>query len=306
MHPNVVWIGNQKGGVGKTTLSAQLGGLSASAGWRVLLIDADPQGNLARHLGVIAQSDGGRNLFDAVADGVPLLPLRDVRPGLDLVPSGDRWSLAIPRLLDLAGQGRGLEAAVAPLAGEYDLIIVDTPPTAGPVHDAVGLLSHYMVVVTAFDDSSLDGLRGTFRAALDLRKRPLGNPWLEVLGVVVFGVPTQATTWRKRVQDELRDMLGDAIPVFVTMIRDMPTTAAALQRQGLLVTEGETVADDQTKRLFQRLRGELGSSVVPDRDDAQPRLTPKSIGGLTDDYLSLTKQLQELFAARQALYVESS
>jgi len=304
VHPNVVLVGNQKGGVGKTTLTAQLGGLCASAGWRVLLVDVDPQGNLARHLGVIGLSDGGRNLFDAVCDGVPLQPLRDVRPGLDLVPAGERWALAMPKLLELAGKGFGLEHAVGRVAGQYDLVLVDSPPTAGSVHDAAGLLAHFMLVVTAFDDSSLDGLRGTFRAALDLRARPLGNPWLEVLGVVVFGVPTQATAWRKRVQDELRSTLGDAIPVFATMIRGIPTTAAALQRQGLLVTEGETVADDQVKRLFQRLRREVGVGDSNLNDEV--RLSTKSVGGLTDDYLTLTREFQDRFSARLAAFAAES
>ena len=296
MQPNVVWIGNQKGGVGKTTLTAQLGGLLAAAGWRVLLIDLDPQNNLARHLGVIERSDDGRNLFAAVTDDVPLRPLRDVRPGLDLVPAGEHWAYAIGRLVELPARGRGLEAAVAPLVGDYDLILLDTPPTAGPVHEAAGMLAHCMMVVTAMDDSSLDGLSGTFQAAINLRSRPNGNPDLRVLGVVIFGVPTQATAWRKRVDSELRAMLGDAVPVFDTAIRGIPTTAASLQRQGLLVTEGESVAEDQVKVLFQRLRHELGG---PDEGD-EVRLSVKSVGGLADDYMALAREFQQRFIDAQA------
>src|SRR5829696_7927771 len=116
VQPNVVWIGNQKGGVGKTTLTAQLGGLLSAAGWRVLLVDLDPQGNLARHPGVISKSDEGRNLFAAVTDRVPLEPLPDVRPGLDLVPAGEHWSYALGRLSDLTASGRGLEPAVGAIA----------------------------------------------------------------------------------------------------------------------------------------------------------------------------------------------
>ena len=296
MQPNVVWIGNQKGGVGKTTLTAQLGGLLAAAGWKVLLVDLDPQGNLARHLGVIGQSDQGRNLFAAVTDDVRLTPFRDVRPNLDLVPAGEHWSYALARLSDLTAAGRGLEAAISPIAGDYDLVLLDTPPTAGPVHEAAGLLAHYMIVVTAMDASSIDGLSGTFQSAVNLRAR---NPWLEVLGIIVFGVPTQATAWRRRVHNELRELLGEDIAVFSTSIRGIPTTAASLQQRGLLVTEAEQVADDQVKRLFERLRQDLGAT-----DGEELRLSPKSVGGLTDDYTSLAKEFQERFATRLAAYSE--
>ena len=297
MQPNVVWIGNQKGGVGKTTLTAQLGGLLAVAGWRVLLVDLDPQGNLARHVGVIAKSDEGRNLFAAVTDQVPLEPLRDVRPGLDLVPAGEHWSYALGRLSDLTASGRGLEPAFAAIVGDYDIVLLDTPPTAGPVHEAAGLLAHYMVVVTAMDPSSIDGLAGTFQAAVNLRTR---NPWLEVLGVVVFGVPTQATAWRRRVHSELQGLLGEDVTVFETSIRGIPTTAASLQQRGLLVTEGEQVAEDQVKQLFQRLRKELGFATPDD----EVRLSTKSVGGLTDDYMNLAQEIQARFTARLAAYTE--
>ena len=75
-------VSNGKGGVLKTSLTANVAGLAATSGWRVLAVDLDPQGNLATDLGVLAESDGGAGLLDAVTgtgwrlvlDGATSLP----------------------------------------------------------------------------------------------------------------------------------------------------------------------------------------------------------------------------------------
>ena len=82
----VVAIANGKGGVGKTSLTAGLAGLIAGAGYRVLTVDADPQGNLRRDLGY--DSTDGQSLASAIQSGTQLEPLRDVRPNLDCIPGG--------------------------------------------------------------------------------------------------------------------------------------------------------------------------------------------------------------------------
>jgi len=86
----IVAIANGKGGVGKTSLTAGLAGLVAAAGYRVLTLDADPQGNLRRDLGY--SSSDGQNLAMAIQNGVPLAPLRDVRPNLDCIPGGQPFT----------------------------------------------------------------------------------------------------------------------------------------------------------------------------------------------------------------------
>ena len=96
MIPSCVMVSNGKGGVLKTSLAANLSGLAAASGWSVLAVDLDPQGNLATDLGCLERSDGGEALLRAVAENAPLIPLRDVRPGLDVVAGG-------PRTAELAG-----------------------------------------------------------------------------------------------------------------------------------------------------------------------------------------------------------
>ena len=92
--PNTIAFANGKGGVGKTSLSANCGGLAAAGGWRVLILDLDPQGNLARDLGYDVAD--GQDLLNALITGTEPPLLKDVRPGLDVVPGG-------PTLADIQG-----------------------------------------------------------------------------------------------------------------------------------------------------------------------------------------------------------
>ena len=79
MHSNTILVMNGKGGVAKTSVVANLAGLAAASGWRTLAIDTDPQGNLARDLGCIDDTDDGHNLANAILAREPLQPMRNVR-----------------------------------------------------------------------------------------------------------------------------------------------------------------------------------------------------------------------------------
>ena len=127
----VISLANGKGGVGKTTTAANIGGYVALAGSRVLLIDLDPQGDLARDLGYDRQT--GREFFQALIAGTPPMILRDVRENLDVIPGGqdleDIQGLMVSRSSrsDAGDFGDMLYAVLAPLADDYDLILIDTP-----------------------------------------------------------------------------------------------------------------------------------------------------------------------------------
>ena len=128
----VVSLANGKGGVGKTTTAANVGGYVALAGSRVLMVDLDPQGDLARDLGYERQ--GGRELFQALIAGTAPMILRNVRENLDVIPGGqdleDIQGIMLSRSSrsDAGDFGDMLYAVLAPLADDYDLILIDTPP----------------------------------------------------------------------------------------------------------------------------------------------------------------------------------
>ena len=184
---NTILITNGKGGVAKTSLVANLAGLAAMSGWRTLAIDTDPQGNIARDFGVINDTDDGGNLAAAILGTSPLQPMLGVRPGLDLVPGGPSLDAVPPQIQAIMSRGHylsalgRLEAAVAPIADQYDLIVIDSPPGDRALPTLAARAARLVVVPTAPDDCSFDGLTAVFERLTHLRQEG-GNPDLEILG----------------------------------------------------------------------------------------------------------------------------
>ncbi|MGH3693361.1 MAG: ParA family protein [Pseudonocardiaceae bacterium] len=129
----VVAVCNQKGGVGKTTSTINLGAALAEYGRRVLLVDFDPQGALSVGLGVPAQHLD-RTVYNLImGQGVPVNEV--VQPtsvsGMDLLPSNIDLSAAEVQLVTEVGREQALGRALRPLLARYDFILVDCQPSLG-------------------------------------------------------------------------------------------------------------------------------------------------------------------------------
>jgi cellulose biosynthesis protein BcsQ len=81
---------NGKGGVGKSSIAANLAGLVALGGWKVLVVDLDKQGNLARDFGCMDRSDDGEAVLRAAVSGTSVAPVKGVRPNIDFIPGGSK------------------------------------------------------------------------------------------------------------------------------------------------------------------------------------------------------------------------
>ena len=121
----VIAIVNDKGGVGKTSIAANLGGQFAGAGYRCLLIDLNRQANLADDLGYRGSNidDQGAGLLGSVLAGSPLTPALNIRPRLDVVCGGARLEDLTPVMVSrLQHRGRMafrvLGDVLAPIAAE--------------------------------------------------------------------------------------------------------------------------------------------------------------------------------------------
>ena len=173
MIPSALMVSNGKGGVLKTSLAANLAGLAALSGWRVLAVDLDPQGNLASDLGVLDQSDGGAGFLRSVVEQAPLSPLTDVRPGLDLIAGGPATGELSGHLSRAAMTGKvvhgWLERALAPIAGDYNLVVFDSPPGEALIHTLALTAAHYVLIPTQPDVASINGLGAVFGRLLDVR-----------------------------------------------------------------------------------------------------------------------------------------
>ncbi len=129
----VVALCNQKGGVGKTTTTINLGAALAECGRRVLLVDFDPQGALSVGLGIDAHNLD-RSIYDLVmgrvahAEGV--LQKTNV-PGLDLLPSSIDLSAAEIQLVPEVGREHALQRILRPVLADYDVVLIDCQPSLG-------------------------------------------------------------------------------------------------------------------------------------------------------------------------------
>jgi chromosome partitioning protein len=289
MIPSALMISNGKGGVLKTSLAANLSALAANSGWSVLAVDLDPQGNLATDLGCLEGSDGGEGLLHAVCDPKPLIPLEQVRPGLDVVPGGPRTAELAGYLSRMALSGElvhtWLERALAPIASNYSLIVFDCPPGEALVHALAMTAAHYVLIPTQPDLGSIHGLGAVFRRLLDIRAST--NPAIEVLGVVVGPVGTQSTAITRRTRAHLADILGESVPVFDRTIRLAQAAAVHCRERGLLAHEYEQEAEQATP--WYRRIGERGHT---------PSFS-SAARGLAEDYQVLAEEILGAFATRQ-------
>ena len=125
----IIAVANQKGGVGKTTTSQAMAAGLAEKGYRVLGIDLDPQGNFSAACG--AESYNVPTIYEVMKrDSSIEDALQHMKGGYDVVPANIMLAGA-EQELSQTGKEHRLKEAVAPIAGNYDFIVIDTPPSLG-------------------------------------------------------------------------------------------------------------------------------------------------------------------------------
>ena len=199
----ILGIVNQKGGVGKTTTAINLSAYLAAGGRRVLLVDMDAQGNATSGLGQRGVEQG---LYQALADPSKAVQyvVEGVQPGLDLLP-------ATPDLagagVELADQSEALKDVLAALPG-YDLIVIDAPPSLGPLTINVLSASDALIIPLQAEYYALEGLAGL----MDTVERVRGalNPQLRILGVALTMFDGR-TNLAQEVEQSVRGHFGELV-----------------------------------------------------------------------------------------------
>ncbi len=261
MISNMVAVANGKGGVYKTSVVANLAGIAALSGWKVLAIDMDPQGHVALDLGVEDQSDFGAGLRHALETGEPPEPIRDVRQGLDLIPAGEELTAAVGSLQNRLAAGQiteavaALETAITPLASNYNLILVDSPPGEKVLQQTILTASHFAIIPTKPDLGSIRGLDRLCRNYLDAQRY---NPSLQLMGVILTGVGRGSTRIERTAREELNRLLDDLVPTYNTTIHHLEQGALA-RNSGLLLHEYETKAETSKAGEYSQSAGGLAS-----------------------------------------------
>lgn len=289
----VIAVVNDKGGVGKTSVAANLAGQFAGAGYRCLLIDLNRQANLADDLGFrgSAADDLGAGLLASIIAGTQLEPARDVRPQLDVVCGGARLEDLTPVMVSrLQHHGRPafrvLGDVLAPVAVDYELVFIDCPPESTILTDLALAAARWVLMPTKSDVGGLAGM--TLVAARFALAREI-NSRLRLLGVVLFGTGTRSTAVHGEARAAIETAFGGHSPWFETTIRHAERTAQDARRLGKLAHELEIEAAAQPA-WWEALRMDIRA----------PRLSPTA-AGVAGDYRALgVEVLTALQAAEDA------
>lgn len=287
--PRVVAVANGKGGVGKTSITCNVGALAAAGDLRVLLVDWDPQGNMARDLGY-PRSDG-QDVVNALVSGSPLPILEGVRENLDVVAGGpaliDIVSLAWARAQrdSKVTVGTLLAASLDPLVERYDLVLIDTPPGDAPLIEAALRVAGALLIPTKVDEGSLDGLEMIAQRFLAAREH---NPDLQLAGVALFDVEQQATRMDREARASIVEMIGETAPIFSARIRHLASAGRDSRLNGKVIHELEELVPQQAKARLDALRA---GKPVP-----RGTITVRDASGLAQDYQDLAFQLLDRIA----------
>ena len=177
---HVLSLANQKGGVAKTTSTLNLGVALREKGLRVLAVDMDPQGNLSMSQGVDPETLE-KSMYDVLVHRVPIEEVI-VSAEIDVAATTIDLAGAEMALSTQIGRERTLEKALKPVAGEYDYILIDTPPSLGLLTINALTASEGVIVPVQCEYLSLRGLLQLERT-LDMIRENL-NPKVRILGIL--------------------------------------------------------------------------------------------------------------------------
>lgn len=275
-------VANGKGGVGKTSTATELAGLAAAAGYNILLIDLDPQGNVGEDLGYTGAGTGdeGAGLVSSLMTNTQLtISVPQARERIDVIAGGERLDDLAGVLLTRHVRGGDVADVLArPLSAllakaEYDLIVIDCPPGEPNLQLLALGAARWLIIPTRGDAASLKGMARIAQRLVEARAH---NPTLELLGVVLFDIAASATRLKREISQEIDRALGGVAPLFTSTIRHS-VSAMDARRRGLLVHEH--AAQLEGEPFWQALR------------EGRRPTSPGSAPALAGDYGALVHEI---------------
>jgi len=246
----VIAVANQKGGVGKTTVTANLGASLRLKGQRVLLIDLDPQACLSLSFGIQEPSTSiGDILLDPEREWAP----QEVENGLQLIPADDELSRAELLLSQTPAPEQRLSERLSEIREAYDVILCDCPPTIGLLTTNALVAADYLLVPVCSEYLALKGLRKILGLFQGIRAR--WNPRLSLLGILV-AIYDRRSRMSEQILSVLKERFGSQL--FETVIRQSAWAKRAPAHERSIVSlvpssgiaqDYVALADEVTRRV---------------------------------------------------------
>ncbi|MCH5461650.1 ParA family protein [Lactobacillus sp. LC28-10] len=206
---DIIALANQKGGVGKTTTSVNLGAGLANLGNRVLLVDIDAQGNATSGVG-IAKSSISKDIYDVLVNEEPIADviLHTSHKDLDIAPATIQLSGAEIELTSQIARETRLMDALKVIQDQYDFILVDCPPSLGLLTINAFTASNSILIPVQSEYYALEGLSQLLNTIQLVRKH--FNPNLKVEGVLLTMFDAR-TNLGRQVNEEVKKYFKDKV-----------------------------------------------------------------------------------------------
>ena len=206
---SVIALANQKGGVGKTTTSVNLGACLADQGQHVLLIDLDPQGNATSGLGV-EKREIEKSVYDVLINDEPLKNVirHSSHPGLDIAPTTIALSGAEVELTNLMARETRLKDAFGDVKDQYDFILIDCPPSLGLLTINAFTACNSILIPVQSEYYALEGLSQLLNTIKLVQKHFNSN--LKIEGVLLT-MYDKRTNLGQQVNAEVKKFFGDQV-----------------------------------------------------------------------------------------------
>lgn len=214
----IISILNHKGGTGKTTSTINIGAALAQKGNKVLLIDIDPQTNLTEGLGVYEPE---LSIYDSLRENKPL-PIVNVAPNLDLVPSSLDLVAIEMELISKHARELKIKVLIDPIKDQYDYILFDCPPSLGLLTINALVPSNSVLVPLQAEYFAYRGVDRMVGIINDMREH--FNPELDIEGVFLTKHKPNLILG-KNIRDEVFKVFGDKL--YDTYIRENVSLAEA-------------------------------------------------------------------------------
>lgn len=275
----MIAVGNQKGGVGKTTNTVHIAAALGQRDYRCLIIDLDPQAGATKHLGVPESSFAGTLELLTTDEAIEALTVKDKLPkGVHLVPSRIQLSELDLHLSKYVDKTRILEHPIAQARRLYDFIFLDTEPSAASTATVAAYSSSEWFLLSAFPHPfSLGGLTAAFKDIADVRQER--NPMLEVLGVVFTNVDGRATKLRNQLEEVVRAALpGRHFETNISQAIVLPDVSG----RGKTLFQLPRYQTIPVAQQYMRLSQEIEERVLHREDFLARRLAPPVFGDSVD------------------------